>query len=110
VDGAYEGEYVGAVEGQNEGAYEGAVEGDYEGEYVGAVEGEYVGAYMISVVDGNAVGSKYVTDLFIKSLINIQEIVKYIKIVKYIRGDQNRCDRISGECIRSYATNRPEEI
>ena len=79
VEGKYEGEYVGAVEGKYDGEYVGAVEGEYDGEYVGSVEGEYVGAYMVSVVDGNAVGSKYVTDLFIKSSINIQEIKKSIK-------------------------------
>ena len=34
-------------------------------EYVGAVVGVFV-AYTITVLDGNAVGSKYVTDLVIQ--------------------------------------------
>ncbi len=34
-----------------------------DGVAVGAAEGVYVGLYMIAVLDGNAVGSKYVTDL-----------------------------------------------
>lgn len=39
-----------------------------EGEYEGP-EGVYDGLYIIAVVEGNAVGSKYVTDLNLKSFL-----------------------------------------
>ena len=65
-EGTGEGEYEGAMDGENEGAVEGEYEGpeeEYDGTAEGEYEGEYEGVYMIAVDVGNAVGSKYVTDL-----------------------------------------------
>ena len=95
LEGKQESKYVGALEGTLEGLYEGLVDGEYEGsegkyegEYKGAVEGlyagEYVGAFIIVVVDGNAVGFKYVTDLklyYVSIITNTK--TKHITIVKY---------------------------
>ena len=50
---------VGALLGESVGA-EGPI---LDGVAVGAAEEVYVGLYMMAVLDGNAVGSKYVTDL-----------------------------------------------
>ena len=82
--------------------------GVLDGARVGA-EGEYVGASIITVVDGNAVGSRYVTDLNSNNICTMMTNMKPKRIV-HLRGDNDRCDRVTVESMRSNAPNRPENI
>lgn len=68
--GVLDGVCVGGLDGAYVGVLDGACVGNLDGVCVGA-EGEYVGASIITVVDGNAVGSRYVTDLNSKYICTI---------------------------------------
>ena len=108
--GSFVGVIVGSFVGRNEGLSVGTAEGlAVEGLLEGEKEGVHVGACMIVVLDGNAVGSKYVTDLFkwFYSIIRNKKIKP--KRILRSRGDHNRSNsRITAECRRANVHNGPE--